>query len=59
MRDSAWRWFIAKRSKMFWIYVKHFWILAGVENAQSWLVYASKIFRIDQPYFSTDIIKRS
>ena len=29
------------------------------ENIESWLVYANKVFWISQPYFSTDIIKRS
>ena len=29
------------------------------ENVESWLVYANKLFWIAQPYFSTDIIKRS
>ena len=29
------------------------------ENIDSWLVYANKFFWIVQPYFLTDIIKRS
>ena len=30
MRDSTWRLFIVKKAKIFWSYVKHFWILADV-----------------------------
>ena len=30
MRGSACRWFLVKKDKTFWNYVKHFWILAGV-----------------------------
>ena len=30
MRDSACRWFIVKKGKIFWGYVKHFWVLASV-----------------------------
>ena len=29
------------------------------ENAESWLVYANKLFWIAQPHFSNDIIKQS
>ena len=29
------------------------------ENIESWLVYANKVFKIAEPYFSTDIIKQS
>ena len=29
------------------------------ENVESWLVYANKVFKIAEPYFSTDIIKQS
>ena len=29
------------------------------ENVESWLVYANKLIWTAQPYFSTDIIKRS
>ena len=57
MRDSACRWFIVKKAKIFWSYVKYFWILVSVRK--SWLVYANKLFWIAQPYFSTDIIKQS
>ena len=59
MRDSACRWFIVKKAKIFWSYVKHFWILAGVRNVEFWLVSANKFFWIAQPYFSTKIIKQS
>ena len=34
MRDSACRWFIVKKAKIFWSYVKHFWILAGVRKCR-------------------------
>ena len=32
MPDSACRWFIVKKAEIFWIYVKHFWILASVRK---------------------------
>ena len=41
MHDSACRWFVVKKAKMFQSYVKHFW-----------LVYANKPFWIAQSYFS-------
>ena len=46
MHDSAWRWFIVKKAKMFWSYVKHFWILAGVrkKNVEFWMVCVDKLF---------------
>ena len=59
MRDSACRWFIVKKTKIFWSYVKHFWILAGVRNVKFWLVYANKLAWIAQPYISTNITKQS
>ena len=34
MHDSACWWFIVKKAKMFWSYVKHFWILAGVRKCR-------------------------
>ena len=34
MRDSAYRWFIVKKAKIFWSYVKHSWILAGVTKCR-------------------------
>ena len=53
MRDSARRWFIVKKAKVFWSFeFSRVW-----ENVESWLVYANKLFWIAQPYFSTDIIK--
>ena len=33
-RDSACWWFIVKKAKIFWSYVKHFWILAGVRKCR-------------------------
>ena len=62
MRDSAWRWFIVKKSKIFWSYVKHFSIFEFPrvsENVETWLVYANKLFWIVQLYFSINIIKQS
>ena len=59
MHDSACKWFIIKKAQIFWSYVKHFWILAGVRKLESRLVYANKLFLIAQPYFSTNIIKQS
>ena len=32
MRDSTCRWFIVKKAKIFWSYVKHFWIVAGMRK---------------------------
>ena len=32
IRNSASRWFIVKKAKLFWSYLKHFWILAGVKK---------------------------
>ena len=32
MHDSACRWFIVQKAKIFWSYVKHFWILTGVRK---------------------------
>ena len=34
MRDSAFRWFIVKKPKIFWSYVKHFWVLADVRKCR-------------------------
>ena len=57
MRDSACRWFIVEKAKIFWSYIFEF--LLVWENVKSWLVYANKLFWIAQQYFSTDIIKWS
>ena len=35
MRDSACRWFIVKKAKIFWSYAKHFWIFAGVRKCRN------------------------
>ena len=35
MRDSACRWFIVKKTKIFQSYVRHFWILAGVRKCRN------------------------
>ena len=34
MRDSPCRWFIVKKAKIFWSYVKHFWIFTGVRKCK-------------------------
>ena len=34
IRDSAYRWFIVKKAKIFWICFKHFWILADVRKCK-------------------------
>ena len=34
MRESACRWFIVKKVKIFWSYVKHFLILAGMRKCR-------------------------
>ena len=34
MRDSACLWFIVKKAKVFWSYVKYFWILMGVKKSR-------------------------
>ena len=34
MRESACRWFIVKKAKIFWSYIKHVWILAGVRKCR-------------------------
>ena len=52
MRDLACMWFIVKKAKIFWSYVKNFWIL---ESARKWLVYANKLFWIVHPYLSSDM----
>ena len=57
MRDSACRWCIVKKAKIFSSYVKHFEFLTVWEIEESWLVYVNKFSWIAHPYFSTDIIK--
>ena len=32
MRNSTCRWFIVKKTKVFWCYIKHFWIFVGVRK---------------------------
>ena len=59
MRDSACRWFVVKKAKIFWRYVKRFWISRVWENVESWLVYTNKLFWIAQLCFSTNMIKQS
>ena len=34
MDDSAWRWSIVKKPKVFWSYAKHFWIIPGARNCK-------------------------
>ena len=47
MWDSACRWFIVKKAKIFWSYVKHFWILAGVKKCR--IVWSMQISFIELP----------
>ena len=49
MHDSAFRWFIVKKVKIFWRYVKIFEFSRLWENIESWLIYANKLFWIAQP----------
>ena len=56
---GACRWFIVKKIKYFEVMLNIFELSRVWENIESWLVYANKLFWIAQPYFSTDIIKRS
>ena len=34
MHDSACKWFIVTKAKIFWSYVKKFWIVAGVRKCE-------------------------
>ena len=34
MCDLACKWYIVKKAKIFWSYVKHFWINAGVRKCK-------------------------
>ena len=42
--DSACRWFIIKKAKIFWSYVKHFWDLAGVRKYRILIGLCKKAF---------------
>ena len=55
MRDSACRWFIAKKAKIFEVMWNIFGFLWVWENVEFWLVYPDKLFWIAHPYFSTNI----
>ena len=59
MHHSVCRSYIVKKAKNFEVMLNIFEFLQVWENVESWLVYANKLFWIAQPYFSTDIIKRS
>ena len=53
MHDSAFRWFIVKKAKIFWSYAKHFFEFSQVwENLESWMVYANKLLWIAGIYNS-------
>ena len=58
MCNSAGRWFIVQKAKIFEVMLTVFHYSRVWENVQPWLVYANKFFWISfsQPYFSTDII---
>ena len=34
MCDSACRWFIVKKTKIFWTHIKHFWIISGKRKSR-------------------------
>ena len=57
MRDSACRWFIAEKAEYLKVLLSIFEFSRVWENVESWLVFASKLFWIAQPYFLNDIIK--
>ena len=59
MCDSACRWFIVKKAKIFEVMLNIFEFLLVWENVESWLVFGNKLFCIAQTYFSTNIIKQS
>ena len=59
MRNSACSWFSVEKAKNFEDMLNIFEFSRMWENAESWLVYANKLFWIAQPYFSTNIIKQS
>ena len=59
MRDSACRWFIVKKAKYFEVMLNILEFSRVWDNVESWLVYANKLFWIIQPYFLTEIIKKS
>ena len=50
---------LLKKLKYFEVMLKFFEFLRVWENVEFWLVYASKLFWITQPYFSNDMIKQS
>ena len=50
---------LLKKLKYFEVLLNIFEFYGVWENVKFWLVYANKFFWIAQPYFSTNIIKRS
>ena len=56
--NTACKWWIIKKPKIYWRYVKHFWIFPREEIAQSWLVYVNKFSWIIQSCFLMETIKR-
>ena len=50
---------LLKKLKYFEVMLSIFEFTRALENVESWLVYASKLFWIAQPYISTNIIKQS
>ena len=59
MRDSSCWWSIVKKAKIFWSYVKYFWILPEVRHCRILISLWNTFSWIVQSYFSTEIIKRS
>ena len=50
---------LLKKLKHFEVMLNIFEFLRVWEKVESWLVYANKLFRIVQSYFSSDIAKQS
>ena len=59
MHDSAGRWFIVENAKIFWSYVKNFWIFPSEKDCRILLVYANKFSWIIQSCLLHETIKRS
>ena len=59
VHDSACRWFIVKKAKIFWSYVKHFWVPTCVRKCRILTGLCNNLFWIAQQYFLTNIIKQS
>ena len=54
MRDSACRWFIVKKAKIFLSYVKHFLILEGVRKFRNLIALCKQTF-LNRPTIFLDL----